>query len=238
MKRALVLALIVLLSAGVIAYFVVEYGLSLTVVATHVATVSGLVIGAGVIWAKVIMPIGVFVSHHATTVSHLLDNAKKVVEQHQNMDFAKLVEDVQFIIHDLKPNSGTSLRDVVDRIEIRLALVDRVNWALRQDGPVGIFRCDKQGKNIEVNRTYCRWLGVGADELLGHGWRRFLAAPSNRTDYDAEWAAAFDQGREVEFRIDLRSVDGETGRYDVHAYPITSHAGEVAEYLGVLRPVE
>jgi PAS domain S-box-containing protein len=190
------------------------YDMSLKGVATDVGLVAAILTGSGVIFTKFIKP---FFCHV------------------QNVN--ALVRDISIVVHDLKPNSGFSMRDAIDRIEAKVSLVDRINWAVRQDGPVGIFRCDQQGRNIEVNRTYCRWLGVGADELMGHGWRRFLAGTSSREGYDQEWSSAFQHGREVEFRIDLRTVDGAISQYDVHAYPIPSHSGVVIEYLGVLRPV-
>lgn len=199
----------------VIATAVYGYEMSLKTVAADVGFVAAIIAGLGVIFEKFVKP---FFFHI------------------QNVN--ALVKDIQVVVHDLKPNSGFSMRDAIDRIEAKVSLVDRVNWAIRQDGPVGIFRCDAKGCNIEVNRTYCRWLGVGADELMGHGWRRFLAGGSGAGDYDLEWKSAFQQGREIEFRIDLRTVDGTTGQYDVHAYPITTHAGEVVEYLGVLRPID
>ena len=199
----------------IVATAVYGFEMGLKTVATDVGFAAAIIAGLGVIFEKFVKP---FFCHV------------------QNVN--ALVRDIQIVVHDLKPNSGFSMRDAIDRIEAKVSLVDRINWAVRQDGPVGIFRCDADGRNLEVNRTYCRWLGVGADELLGHGWRRFLTAGSSREDYDQEWKAAFQQGREVEFRIDLRTVDGADSQYDVHAYPITTHAGDVSEYLGVLRPVE
>lgn len=207
---------------------------SLKAVATEIGWGAAIVTGLGVLWQKALRPFFFHVRH----VNNLLTDVGEIVRQHRELDFAKLVESVNAINHDLRPNSGLSMRDAIDRIEAKVSLVDRVNWAIRQDGPVGIFRCDQEGRNIEVNRTYCRWIGVGTDELLGHGWRRFLAGTSSREDYDEEWKVAFDEGREIEFRIDLRTVAGAVRQFDVHAYPIHTTGGKLTEYLGVLRPVE
>ncbi len=209
----------------------IHYDWTLKSVATDLAFVAGILTAAGIIFAKLVKPI----LRHARTVNQLLKTANKILAREDSIDFSKLAKDVEIIIHDLRPNSGSSLRDAVDRIEDRIVLMDRVQWAIRQDGPVGIFICDKTGRNSEVNRTYCRWLGVGSDELLGHGWRALLAGPSQREDYDDEWSEAFSQGREVEFRIDLRAATGEVKIFDIHAYPLHTRSGDVGDYLGVIR---
>jgi len=137
----------------------------------------------------------------------------------------------------LLPEVG-SLVGVIDSLKDRVSRSEHFSKAVFQDCPYGIFRCDIEGKNTEVNRTYCRWLEVGENELLGHKWRTFLVGDSDHEDYDHEWREAFSQGREIEFSIELRTSSFKHKKFNIHAYPIFNHKNEVVEYVGLMKKVE
>lgn len=208
-------AFLVGLSTLAIALGVWGFDMSLKTVATDVGLVAGIITGMGVIWAKFLRPF----FFHVQTVAELVTDARRVLDMHKGADLHKMVA-------------------ALDRIEHQVTRIDTRATAIHQDGPVGIFMCDAVGSNREVNRRYCRWIGCGRDELLGHGWRRFLVPSPDQAAYDEEWRTAFAQGREVEFRITFCTVDGEHCTFNVHTYPLTVADGIVTEYLGVIRPVE
>lgn len=137
----------------------------------------------------------------------------------------------------LLPEAGSLVGDI-DSLKAKLSRSEHFARAVFQDCPYGIFRCNIEGKNIEVNRTYCRWLGVGENELLGHKWRTFLVGESVHDNYDDEWREAFSQGREVEFSIELRTSSFKHLRFYIHAYPIFDHKNEVVEYVGLMKKAE
>lgn len=137
----------------------------------------------------------------------------------------------------LLPEAGSLVGDI-DSLKASVSRSEHFARAVFQDCPYGIFRCDIEGRNIDVNRTYCRWLEVGANELLGHKWRTFLVGSSNNEDYDDEWKNASSQGREVEFEIELRTSSFKHKRFYIHAYPIFDHKNEVVEYVGLVKKAE
>jgi PAS domain S-box-containing protein len=208
-------AFLVGLSTLAIALGVWGFEMSLKTVATDVGLVAAIITGMGVIWAKFLRPF----FFHVQTVAELVADARRVIDMHKGADMQKMAA-------------------ALERIEHQVTRIDTRATAIHQDGPVGIFMCDARGSNIEVNRTYCRWLGCGRDELLGHGWRRFLVMSPSQVAYDDECRQAFTQGREVEFRVTFCTVDGEHCLFAVHAYPLAATNGKVTEYLGVIRPVE
>ena len=137
----------------------------------------------------------------------------------------------------LLPEAGSLVADI-DQLRDKISREKHFAEAVFQDCPYGIFRCDIEGRNTHVNRTYARWLGVGKDELLGHKWRTFLVGNSTNEDYDEEWKHAFSQGREVEFSIELRTSSFKHRAFNIHAYPIFNHKNEVVEYVGLIKKAE
>lgn len=207
-------------------------------IAINAALVAGIITSLGVILSKAVIPASKAVGSHIKTVSTVMEELKCILVDHKGVNLGEMAGDLKAIKLELKPNGGSSLRDAVNRIEASGVLTERISWAIRRDGPDAIFRCNQDGENIEVNRTYCRWIGVGADELLGHGWRKFLSGGDRDAHYDAEWKAAFKHGREIEFQITLKNIDGEPLDFDVHAYPLVFKKDGTGEYLGVMKLVE
>ena len=153
---------------------------SLESISIKLGLVAGIIASLTVIFTKGIKP----VIAHANRVSSLMEDVEVVVKQHKEMDFDSLVKDVRWIIADLRPNSGSSLRDAVDRIEERLVTMERTNEVMYQDGPIALFRCTPDGRNTDVNRTYCRFLKCTKEELLGYGWRNFIEDRLNQSGDD------------------------------------------------------
>lgn len=201
-------------------------------IGTWLSALAGILTFSLVFWKKIIVPF----KKHIHSIKKLVSEVEDITELNRRIDFERLTSSVRTILSDLRPNGGTSLRDAVDRIEARLIQMERVQGALRQDGPIGIFRCTIEGKNIEVNRTYARWLGCTEKDLLGFGWKNFIVTDDNYSD--DIWYVAFQEGREVELRHVMQSVNGETFWCDVHAYPISDKEGSIVQYLGVIYKVK
>lgn len=133
----------------------------------------------------------------------------------------------------LLPEAG-SLTNSIDNIEKDIVEIKQFFSLFLRDYPCGIFICDLDGRNKEVNRTYARWLEVGEEELLGHKWKGFLRGNSKKEEYEEEWHSAFQEGRELEFGIEMRTSKFENKEFKVRAYPIFDKKGEVREYFGLL----
>ena len=146
-----------------------------------------------------------------------------------------LLVDIEGVVQDLQPNSGTSLRDAVMRIEGRLIVMERVQQAVFQDGDVGVFQCDADGRNTYVNRTYCRKIGASKDQMMAFGWRSFIS-PEERDNYDDEWQPAFMEGREVFLPLKFRNPKTQrTVETEMTIYPITDRQSKVVQFLGIVR---
>ena len=147
----------------------------------------------------------------------------------------KLLVDIEAVVIDLQPNSGKSLRDTVDRIETRLMTIERIQQGLFQDGDVGVFTCDSDGRNTYVNRTYCRKLGATREQMMAFGWRSFIS-PEERESYDEEWQPALMEGREVFLPLKFSNPKSrKTIETEMNIYPITNQESEVVQFLGIVR---
>jgi PAS domain-containing protein len=208
--------------------------LTLKDAATLIVLAAAVVTALGVLRVKVWAPLVLhlrFLRKLPEMFGGLLD------EKGEPVNMAALSRDVQVIKSDLHPNGGSSLRDAIDRIEVKVISAERISWAMNRDATTGIFKCTSEGKNLEVNRTYCRWLEASTEELLEFGWRKFLTGASAREGYDQEWKSAFKDGRELEFRIDFKTTSGVVKHFQVHTYPLHDKTGQAHQYLGVLTPL-
>ena len=217
--RSFLYSLSIVLCVSTVIISITVFGLEqpLNVVAGKVGLVVTIITSVLILYTKVVKPLA----------SHIK------AAQDREEQFSKVVNQVQAISHELVPNSGCSLRDAVDRIEYKLVIMERVSEAIQQDGKNAMFRCTPDGKNVDVNRTYCRLLKCSKQELMGFGWRNFLACSNGESD--KEWKTAFKEGREVNFTINYTTSEGESILADVHAYPIQGLNGEeVVQYLGII----
>ena len=89
-----------------------------------------------------------------------------------------LNKNVKEILKEVKPNSGTSLKDKVDNIEKQVSrdsnlintICIRQKWIL-DNRPEPIFECDTNGNCTWVNEKYCQLLQHDVDYFLGNGWK-------------------------------------------------------------------
>ena len=145
------------------------------------------------------------------------------------------------IYKEVIPNGGGSIKDHIkkikensEKIEGGLELLRNTQRCFKEDAGVAIFECTRAGYNKYVNRTYCKWIEVSKEELMGYGWKNFLASLEVKEKYDNDWSQAFAEGREAEFSIILKTASDCKIYCDVHAYPIKGISGEVEKYLGII----
>lgn len=133
----------------------------------------------------------------------------------------------------LLPVDG-SLVDCIEKIKDEQFRTKCIARAFLKDFTYGTFRCDVEGRNIEVNRTYCRYLDVGEEDLLDYGWKTYLAGNSKKEEHENEWHEAFSEGRELEFTIEMRTSKFQYKEFNVRVYPLFNQKHEVKEYFGIL----
>lgn len=132
-------------------------------------------------------------------------------------DITSLSEQVKFVVDELRPNGGASIRDSLNRIEIRQVLQEQRQKAILSDMSVGVFETDMQGEFVWVNRKYLRMTGRAPTEVKGSGWINTIA-DRDRERVKAEWDAAIAANREFESSFWLITPDDDRIEVSVRTY--------------------
>lgn len=205
-----------------VAFIAEETRLFLKSLSENIAYISAIIGALAAIYKFIIMKV----------FSRLKDSARARKE---------LAEKIDKIYYEMTPNCGGSIKDSMRRLEVKfnemdgkIDLLQGIQNALEEDSEVGVFKCDQDGKNFYVNRTYSQWLGVSKGDLIGYGWRNYLDSFSERDSYDEDWKQAFKEGREVKIPAALKRDDGGTFKCDIRAYPILDKNKNVISYLGII----
>lgn len=150
----------------------------------------------------------------------------------------RIAPEIQRISAEVRPNSGGSLRDAIDRIE-RAGLQDRGSRrALSMALNIGLFDADTEGGFTWVNRRFSDLTGLGLEEARGAGWHLAIH-PSQRREIVAQWDEAV--ARRRQFRERVRIISVETGAEEsvlVEAWPISDSNERLVGFAGFVKPDE
>ena len=146
---------------------------------------------------------------------------------------------------ELKPNGGSSLRDAINRIDIKLTNVSNKINIIQASADItsdtlNICRwaADKNGLLNFVNRPFKKLLGVVDDEsCLGDAWITNTVHEEDRPTTQAEWNRAVSSKSEYHhtFRI-VNASTGEIIKVTNHARLVIDDHGNVGGWVGVVIP--
>jgi len=147
------------------------------------------------------------------------------------VDIEALSEQVKFVVTEMKPNGGASVRDCLNRIELRQVLQEQRQWAILSDMSVGVFEADAEGEFVRVNRKYLRMTGRSPEEVIGTGWINTIAL-RDRERVEAEWHTAIAEEREFESEFMLITPDDERVQVSARTYRLVNETDNT--FLGVM----
>lgn len=86
------------------------------------------------------------------------------------------------------------------------------------DAPCGLAQTSSSGTFLRINRTFCSWLGYGADELVGKRRLQDLLTMGGRIFHQTHFAPLLQmQGSISEVKLELMHIDG-------HSVPMVLNA--------------
>ena len=152
-------------------------------------------------------------------------------------DIGALSEQVRFVVDELRPNGGASIRDSLNRIEIRQVLQEQRQKAILSDMSVGVFETDMDGEFVWVNRKYLRMTGRTPSEVKGSGWINTVAE-RDRERVKTEWDDAMEENREFESRFLLITPDDDRIEVQVRTYKYeeSGNKNEPLGFMGIVTP--
>lgn len=154
--------------------------------------------------------------------------------------FVKLktsVEVLQKINEQFSPNGGSTLRDAINRIEARQVIQEQRHKMLSMDAPFAIFETDANGNYIDVNRTYCRWVGRSLSELQGNGWINCIAPVWQETVMQS-WNTALQQQREFTMKYKLVDTDDTLINVFATAFPLYDTKRNLVGWVGIMYNID
>ena len=118
---------------------------------------------------------------------------QKITELHKDL-FITLPM-IKEIKSEFLPNGGSSMRDVINRIDSKVASHDaKFEMIFTQNG-YATFEADSKGKVTSVNRDWCNITNMMPDEAKNDGWLQGVHQ-DDRERIQSEWIESIDQGRE------------------------------------------
>ena len=151
-------------------------------------------------------------------------------------DIAALSKQVGFVVTELQPNGGASVRDSLNRIELRQVLQEQRQKAILSDMSIGVFETNAEGDFVWVNRKYLRMTGRAPDEVKGSGWINTIAHRDRERVVDA-WDKAIEEGREFEEKFLMITPDDQRCEVSVRTYKMDDKDNGHLGFLGMLTPL-
>lgn len=137
---------------------------------------------------------------------------------------------------ELSTNGGSSLKDAINRIELKLALQDGKHKVTLSLLDVPIWESDENGNCLWVNRAYRRITGYDIDSVKDMGWVSIIAS-CDRERVSEEWESSVKDHRHFSLTYNILTPVGKVLSVDGEGYPIylnDSSKNTVKGYIGVL----
>ena len=147
-----------------------------------------------------------------------------------------ILESLNEIKEQMKPNGGNSIRDSLNRIERRQERDGAFLKTQLNAHHKALFECDASGRCVWTNRPHTHLTGFTLDQMRGMGWINLVAA-NEREAVMSKWMRAVNDKREFDDNITYLAADGSRYLVHVNAYVIRhEETGEVLGFLGEVTP--
>lgn len=165
----------------------------------------------------------------------------KIRREQEDRELKKTVAE---IYKQLKPNGGSSLRDTVDNIDMRIYRLEeqigvaaQVSNLILLDAGLAVFHADQQGNFTTVNRTFQIIAGRTEDDLVDHGWTSSVDY-EQRAEVLNEWLESVKYEREFHTEFNIIHTDGTKHPVSCKAFPLRKQDGDVTGWMGFIRKLD
>lgn len=157
---------------------------------------------------------------------------------------SRVMDAVELVRKELRPNGGTSLRDIanetatgLERVEVRQLVHEARHGALVADLGIGEWQADLNGRVTKVNRAFCRLFGRPAEDLIGMGWEPQIH-PDDRARVVDEWLQSVREQREAVFDFRIVRDGGEVVECRGQSFILRDRKDQAAGFMGTTRAVK
>lgn len=217
--------------------------------ATIVAVASFLKRIRATMYRTIVQPIGKFFSTF-TTLSDRLSSLESKLQVNGQLGerLDKLEATQEDIRKELSPNSGTSIKDVINALAVSMKKIEKTTSSIAEQSQRAevrqqylfttsespIFETDNEGHYLFANKAFQKLIGRNMEELKGFGWLNIIH-PDDRVKVKTELESAIDDRRN--FELTYRIVCKEKIIYEVtcEALPLE---GKGNGYIGRFETVK
>lgn len=186
----------------------------------QLVTLAAAVTAVATIWVKVIRP----VVHGFREIMQIVPVITSIAKQFDN-------------------NGGNSLRDVIDKMSGKVALLESDLYIARQRErtifsmmPIGVSEADADGSFVYVSNAFCQASGLTAEKAVGNGWMTAVHE-DDREEVIAEWEACVAKHREFDMEFRFRTPEGRVSYVHGRSTVIRDRQGRVAQFVGTVEIV-
>jgi PAS domain S-box-containing protein len=108
---------------------------------------------------------------------------------------------------EFSPNGGSSLKDSLNRIELKQAANENATNFIISSLDIPMFKTDSEGTCIWASTAYCNLSGMNLEELLGWGWLSAIH-PEDLEGVRSQWLVCVSEKRLFESRFKVRHSYG------------------------------
>ena len=160
----------------------------------------------------ILVVLGIFYTICSVSVRYLRRKYHKFVDKYQY--FESSVEKIEQISKEFKPNHGSSIKDILNKVQLDLSknteLTEKISvrqkWIL-DNREMPIFESDEEGKCIWVNAAYLELIKRDMNFVIGNGWKNVIA-PEDRARVTSNWESCVKDGRDSEDTYSIMDSDG------------------------------
>lgn len=153
------------------------------------------------------------------------------------LDFFRAVDDSINILskmdYEFTSNGGKSIKDAINRIELRQISQEHRIRAILSHWPLAFFESDSSGACVWVNKTYSRLTGKSIEELRGNGWLNVIAE-EDREKVSKEWFSSIDQQREFSLKYRIITDTGKIIPVICHSFLVYDKNNKSSGSIGCL----
>jgi PAS domain S-box-containing protein len=141
------------------------------------------------------------------------------------------------IADQFSTNSGSTMKDSINRIEHGLVRMNGMVQRIVSDLALAVIQTDEHGYCVWVSPEWRYLTGLTLEEALGHGWKAAIH-PQDRPAVTADWAAAVAEARMFRMRFRI-TPDAKVAWVDCEIVPIFAVHGKVTVgMIGSFTPVK
>lgn len=139
---------------------------------------------------------------------------------------------IDALVSELSPNSGKSLRDLIEKINENTGYNREYQRAILDDDAKMVFETDSHGHIRWANNTFLMNIKKTLDQLKDYGWLNLITV-EYRDDVREEWDSCMEDKREFNYIFEI-SCPGGPIKVNMIAVPIKV-GGYVKGYHGTIK---